>query len=112
MTNLEGKIQKREATLTSYARGLNTASNIPKMNWAGPIESLLCLVSSNRYPCADHAHEYKEKRKQEKLPRFALGRCRRQSLALLLALGSPIGEQARVLRAKDRLEKRGSPGPS
>src|SRR5256885_16461035 len=70
MTNLEGKIQKRWATPTAYARGLNTASNIPKMNWAGPIEFLLCLVSSNRYPCADHAHEYKKKRKQEKLPRF------------------------------------------
>ena len=63
-------------------------------------EFLICLVSSNRYPCPDHAHEYKEKRKQEKLPRFALGRCRRQSLALLFSPGSPFGEEARFLRAK------------
>src|SRR5256885_3599990 len=51
-------------------------------------------------PAPIHAHEYKEKHKQEKLPRFALWRCRRQSLALLLALGFPIGEEARFLRAK------------
>ena len=65
-------------------------------------ESLVYPVSNNRYSCPKHAHEYKEKRKRENRPRFALLRWRRESVSLLFALGHAIDEQASFLRAEDR----------